>query len=65
MKRYQDRHVVVTLSDEGLRRAYGDNELLNRLKRVEKLHKIVAVVSSWGFAFGLGFVIAWSAVNGN
>lgn len=28
MKRYQDNHVVVTLSDEGLRRAYGDNDLL-------------------------------------
>lgn len=60
MKRYQDNHVVVTLSDEGLRRAYGDNEILNRLKRVELLHGVLA----WASAIGLGLMLAWSACNG-
>lgn len=65
MKRYQDNHVVVTLSDAGLRQAYGNSEILEYLKRTEKLHKLVAVVGSWGFACALGFMLAWSAVSGN
>lgn len=65
MERYENADVCVMLSQEGLRRAYGDNDLLLRLKRVEKLHKVVAIVASWGFACGLGFVLAWSATYGN
>lgn len=61
MKRYQDNHVVVTLSDEGLRRAYGDNEMLAYLKGTERLHAVVA----WVASIGLGFLLAYSACNGN
>jgi len=65
MKRYQDEHVVVTLSDDGLRQAYGSSEILSYLKRTEQLHKVLAVVASWGAAISLGFLIAYSACNGN
>lgn len=64
MIRHDDNHVSVRISDTALRRAYGHEDMLNRLKRVERIHKVVAVVASWGFACGLGIVIAWSACNG-
>ncbi|PVX77203.1 hypothetical protein [Paraburkholderia unamae] len=64
MIRHKEPGISVRISDEGLRRAYGDNDMLNRLKRVERIHKVIAVVASWGFACGLGIVIAWSACNG-
>lgn len=60
MKRYQDEHCVVCLSDEGLRRAANDNEILASLKRVELLHAVLA----WASAIGLGILIAYSACNG-
>ena len=47
----------VTLSREGLRRAYGDNALLVKAsKRRETLH-------AWLFAIALGLLMGWSAVN--
>jgi hypothetical protein len=64
MQRYQDEHVVVTLSDTGLHQAYGTSEIIQRLKDTEQLHKVLAVVASWGAAISLGFLIAYSACNG-
>ena len=61
MIRHNEPGIRVTLSDEGLRRAYGDNEILNRLKRVELLHGVLA----WASAIGLGLLLAYSACNGN
>lgn len=65
MIRYDDKHVSVRISDAGLNQAYGNSEILQYLKRTERLHKVVAVVSSWGAACALGFLIAYSAVNGS
>lgn len=65
MIRHNEPGISVRISDEGLNQAYGNSEIMQYLKCTEQLHKIVAVVASWGFACGLGFVIVWSAVGGN
>lgn len=63
MIRYDDEHVSVRLSDEGLRQAYGRSEYLRiaDVKRIETLHAFVACVA----VCGLGMVIGWSTVFGN
>jgi hypothetical protein len=56
MKRYEDEHVRVTLSDEGLRRAYGDNTLLRRAKFRDTARLWViafAIALGWGAFVGM------------
>lgn len=62
MKRYQDEHCFVTLSDEGLRRAMKDNALhIAAMRRSESL--LIGVC--WGAAIAFGMVIGWASVYGN
>lgn len=53
MRRYREPGVVVTLSREGLRRAYPDNALLRRAKFRD-------TARVWVFA--LGVVVGWCAL---
>jgi hypothetical protein len=58
MRRYTDSDVTVTLSPEGLRRAYRDNALLAKsARRRETIH-------AWLFAIALGMLMGWSAAQG-
>jgi len=53
--RHTEPGVVVTLSREGLRRAYADNALLRRAKACD---------TSTLWAMALGVVIGWCALMG-
>jgi hypothetical protein len=62
MKRYQDEHVIVTLSDEGLRRAANDNALLTKsCARNERLVYVIGLP----ICLALCVLVAWSAAFGN
>jgi len=64
MIRHDEPGISVTLSAEGLRRAYSHEDMLSSLRGVRLIERIHAAVA-WGAAFGLAILIAYSAVSGN
>ena len=62
MKRYQDEHCVVWISDEGLKRAANDNDLLTKSCALNE--RIVYIVGL-PICFALCMMVAYSAAYGN
>jgi hypothetical protein len=61
--RYRDQHVDVRLSSEGLRRAYGDNDLRRIANKRDRRYRSIEIALIWLITIALGVLMGATAAQ--